>query len=82
MVDDLIRLRKFIPRHSPTATQRVGRRLHGAIQKLVDTLQIGRSVPDLPAEIREQIFGKYVVRYDVQINSLYIHRIWHGKKNR
>ena len=81
-VNNLARLREFIAQHSPTAAQRVGRRLRGAIQRLVDTPQIGRPLPDLPGEIRELIFGRYVVRYKVRVNSLYILRIWHGKENR
>ena len=81
-VNDLARLREFIAQHSPTAAQRVGRRLHGAIQRLVATPRIGRSLPDLPGEIRELIFGRYVVRYKVRMNSLYILRIWYGKEDR
>lgn len=81
-VDDLARLREFVAQHNPVTAQRIGRRLHGAISKLVDTPQIGRPVPDLPGEIRELIFGKYVVRYEVRMNSFYVLRIWHGKENR
>ncbi len=81
-VNDLERLREFIAQHSPTAAQRVGRRLQGAIQRLVATPQIGRPLPDLPGEIRELIFGRYVVRYKVRTNALYILRIWHGKEDR
>jgi len=79
--DDLARLREFIAQHSPTAAQRVGRRLRGAIQRLVATPQIGRPLPDLTGEIRELIFGRYVVRYKVRMNSLVILRIWHGKED-
>ncbi len=81
-VNDLARLREFIAQHSPTAAQRVGRRLRGAIQRLVDTPQIGRPLPDLPGEIRELIFGRYVGRYKVRTKALYILRIWHRKEDR
>ena len=76
-VRDLVRLRDFIAQHSPKAAQRIAQRLHGAIQVLVDTPQIGRPVANMPGEIRELIFGKYVVRYEVRQQYLYILRIWH-----
>ena len=78
-VHDLVRLREFIARHNPDA---VSQRLRGAIKGLVNNPQIGRPVPDLPGEIRELIFGKYVVRYEVRTNSLYVLRVWHGKEGR
>ncbi len=81
-VHDLIRLREFIAKHNPDAAKRVSQRLRGAIKGLVNNPQIGRPVPDLPGEIRELIFGKYVARYEVRIDSLYVLRIWHGKENR
>jgi len=81
-VYDLVRLREFIAQHSPEAAQRVAQRLRGAIERLVDMPQIGRPVEDLPGEIRELIFGKYLVRYEVRQQSLYILRIWHGKEDR
>jgi toxin ParE1/3/4 len=81
-VHDLVRLREFISIHNPDAANRVSRRLRGAIKGLVNNPQIGRPVPDLPGEIRELIFGKYVARYEVRINSLYVLRIWHGKEDR
>ena len=81
-VHDLVRLREFIALHSPNAAQRISERLRGAIVELVNRPQIGRPVPDLPGEIRELLFGKYVVRYEVRSKKLYVLRIWHGKENR
>ena len=82
-VHDLVRLRDFIAQHSPEAAQqRTAHRLRGAIQWLVGTPQIGRPVADMPGEIRDLVFGKYVVRYKVKQQYLYILRIWHGKEDR
>ena len=81
-VNDLVRLREFIAQHNPEAARRVAQRLRGAIQGLVDTPQIGRPVADMAGDIRELIFGKYVVRYEVRQHSLFILRIWHGKEDR
>ena len=81
-VHDLVRLREFIAKHNPDTAQRVSQRLRGAIKGLVNNPQIGRPLPDLPGEIRELIFGKYVVRYEVRTTTLYVLRIWHGKEDR
>jgi plasmid stabilization system protein ParE len=81
-VDDLVRLRDFTAHHNPEAAQRVAQRLSGAIQGLLGTPQMGRPVADMPGEIRELIFGKYVVRYEARQQYLYILRIWHGKEDR
>ena len=78
---DLTRLREFIAQHNPEAARRVAQRLNGAITRLVDMPQIGRPVSNIPGEIRELIFGKYVVRYEVRQDDLYILRIWHGKES-
>jgi plasmid stabilization system protein ParE len=81
-VPDLVRLREFIATHDPTAAVRVATRLRAAISRLTDNPQIGRPVEDLPGEIRELIFGKYVIRYQVRQTTVYILRIWHGREDR
>ena len=81
-VHDQVRLRDFIAQHNPETAQRVAQRLRGAIQRLVDTPQIGRPVANMRGEIRELIFGKYVIRYEVRQQYYYILRIWHGKEDR
>ena len=81
-IHDLVRLREFIAQHNPNAAQRISERLRGAIMELLNHPQMGRPVPDLLGEIRELVFGKYVVRYEVRSRKLYVLRIWHGKENR
>jgi len=81
-LQDLVRLREFIATHNPVAANRVAGRLLRAIKGLVITPRIGRPVDDFPGEIREFIFGRYVVRYEVRKSMLYILRIWHGMENR
>ena len=81
-LDDLVRLRAFIADHKPVVAQKVSKRMRGAINSLVEAPKIGRPVESMPGEIRELIFGRYVVRYEVRGNILYILRIWHGKEDR
>ena len=78
---DLVRLREFIAQHNPEAAQRISQRLRGAIKGLVAMPKIGRLVENTPGDIRELIFGRYAVRYEIREKySLYILRIRHGKK--
>ncbi len=79
---DLVRLREFIAVNNPAAAGRVSKRMRAAVNSLLHTPQIGRPVDNLPGEIRELIFGRYVVRYEVREDVLSILRIWHGKENR
>jgi len=81
-IDDLVRLRAFIANHNPIAAQKVSKRMRSAINSLVDVPKIGRPVEGIPGEIRELIFGRYVVRYEIRGKILYILRIWHGKEHR
>ena len=79
---DLVRLREFIATHNSVAANRVANRLLRAIKGLVVTPKIGRPVDDFSGEVREFIFGRYVVRYEVRKSVLYILRIWHGREDR
>lgn len=81
-ITDLIRLRAFIAEHNPTAAQRISKNLRGAITNLVDMPRIGRPVENIRGEICELIFGRYVVRYEIRGDFLYILRVWHGKEDR
>ena len=81
-LNDLVRLRAFIAQHNTSAAQRISTRLRGAIKGFVDMPQIGRPVKEMSGELRELIFGRYVVRYEVRGNILYVLRIWHGKEHR
>lgn len=81
-LDDLVRLRDFIAEHNPAAAKRISEKLVSAIESLVEMPQRGRPVENFDEEIRELIFGKYVIRYMIQKQKLSILRIWHGKEDR
>mgnify|MGYP001546436695 CR=1 FL=1 len=80
-VEDLSRLRKFVVDNHGDA-QHVARQLIGSIRKLLFAPQIGRLISELPGEVREMVFGKYIIRYAIIENQVYILRIWHGKEHR
>lgn len=83
-VDDLIRLRAFIAEHSPDAAVRVAESLVARIEQLGRFPHMGVAVEQAapPADIRDMMFGNYMVRYSVHGEALAILRIWHHYKNR
>lgn len=83
-VADLLRLRAFIADKDPLAAARVASELITRIEKLRLFPSMGRAVelaPD-PEAIRDAIFGKYVIRYTYQPNTIVILRIWHHYEDR
>ena len=80
-VHDLVRLREFIAKNNPQAAERVSLRLRQAIAKLVLHPDIGHGVLEIE-NVRELIAGKYVVRYIIESDTLFVLRIWHGKEYR
>ncbi len=83
-VNDLIRLRKFIEVENPLAAQRVASAIKKGIKQLKTFPYLGVEVPQAPNPemIRDLIIGKYIVRYLIRSNDIYILRVWHHKENR
>ena len=83
-VEDLIRLRDFISKWSPSAAARIGRELVTRIKKLRQFPEMGSTVQeaDDPESVRDVVFGRYIVRYIVHSNVIAILRIWHHLENR
>jgi len=85
--DDLVRLRAFIAKHDPAATERAAKRLIEGIERLLRHPRLGRRVtvaPDqtAPEEIRDSPIGDYVVRYLITEDRIVVLRAWHGKEQR
>jgi len=83
-VSDLIRLRDFIAEKDPGAAERVSLELVTRIDYICSFPAMGKAValsPE-PLDIRDSIFGKYVVRYVAQAESIIILRVWHQYESR
>jgi len=78
-LDDLVRLRAFIAENDPGAAARVAQALIERIAQLSRFPQLGVAVEQAkpPADIRDMVFGNYVVRYSVHEQALAILRVWH-----
>ena len=83
-VADLTRLRRFIAAHDPAAAARIAADLRTRMERLSAFPSMGREVEGLPppAEVRDFVFGSYVVRYLVRDDLLVILRLWHRYETR
>lgn len=84
VVADLVRLRAFIAAHDPSAAARVAEELIARIDNLCLFPRMGHSVEQAPkpAEVRDMVFGNYIVRYSVHADALVILRLWHHREDR
>ena len=83
-VEDLQRLREFIEVKNPQAARKAATSIINGINQLKSFPLIGTEValaPD-PEAIRDIVIGKYIARYLVFENDIYVLRIWHHKENR
>lgn len=82
-IEDLQRLREFITVHNPIAAKRIAGELIARIELLSDFPQMGIPVQmsPVPDEIRDIVFGKYIVRYSLHTKTIIILRVWHGLEN-
>lgn len=83
-VEDLVRLRAFIVENEPSAAIRISEELVARMENLALFPRIGVVVEHAtqPAEVRDMVFGDFVVRYSVHKQALAVLRIWHHFENR
>lgn len=82
-VADLVRLRHVIAENDPEAASRVAAELVSRIENLRQFPDIGIEVTQAPAPgvVRDMVFGRHIVRYAAQAESVVVLRIWHEKEN-
>ncbi|RUO31648.1 plasmid stabilization protein [Aliidiomarina sedimenti] len=82
-IGDLKCLRAFIGAHDGAAANRIAAELIARIALLPDFPKLGTPVQmaPVPENIRDMVFGKYVVRYSLHTNTIIILRVWHGLEN-
>lgn len=80
-VEDLQRLYKFIAQHDPDSAKTIVLNLKSAINRFTEMPRIGRPLEDIE-NVQEFVFGRYVVRYLVKSEAVYILRLWHSKEQR
>ena len=80
-VQDLKRLYDFLAQHDTEAARTTVLNLKTAINRFAEMPHIGRLLEDIE-DVREFVFGRYVVRYLVRDEAVYILRFWHSKESR
>ena len=82
-IEDLKRLREFIAVHNPTAASKIAAELIAKIELLPNFPKMGIPVQisPVPDDIRDMVFGKYIVRYSLHTKTIIILRVWHGLEN-
>jgi len=83
-VEDLSRLRDFIAQHNPNTARVISTKLLKSIKSLIDFPFLGKLVMQAsePEKVRDLFSGKYVIRYLIYEQRIYILRIWHQRENR
>ncbi|MGE4505101.1 MAG: type II toxin-antitoxin system RelE/ParE family toxin [Desulfovibrionaceae bacterium] len=80
-VDDLKRLHDFLARYDCETARTTALNLKSAITRFAEQPRMGRPVENL-ADVREFVFGRYVVRYLVRGEWVFVLRIWHCREER
>jgi plasmid stabilization system protein ParE len=80
-VQDLKRLHDFLAQYDPEIARTTVLNLKSGINRFAGTPNMGRPLEDIEG-VREFVFGRYVVRYLVKDEAVYVLRLWHAKENR
>ena len=83
-IEDLKRLREFIEVKNPQAAKRIAGSILKGISQLKSFPNLGAevSLAPNPEMIRDLIINKYIVRYLVHSEVIYILQVWHQKEER
>ncbi|WP_320170319.1 type II toxin-antitoxin system RelE/ParE family toxin [Maridesulfovibrio sp.] len=80
-VEDLKRIFEFIALHDPDSARTVVLNLKSAINRFSQMPYLGRALEEIE-NVREFVFGRYVIRYLVRNDAVYVLRLWHSKEDR
>jgi plasmid stabilization system protein ParE len=80
-VQDLKRIHDFLAQHDSETARTTVLNLKTAILRLAAMPRIGHALEDIE-NVREFVFGRYVVRYLVADGAVNILRLWHTKESR
>ena len=80
---DLLRVYEFLASVNKPAALYVVRKLTAAPIRLMENPRMGEQLEEfMPREVRRLIIGDYELRYEIQVATLYVLRIWHTRENR
>lgn len=81
--DDLSRLYAFLAKRDPRAAARAVQSLVKAPARLTAQPRIGERLEEFePREVRRLVIGRYELRYEIQLGTIYVLRLWHARERR
>lgn len=82
-LSDLARLYGFVSPVSKPAAARTVQALAAAPASLPVNPRIGEKLDEFePREVRRILVGKYEIRYEIQVSTIYVLRLWHTREDR
>jgi plasmid stabilization system protein ParE len=82
-LSDLARLYEFLATVNRDAAARTVQDLTEKPHKLIENPRIGKKLAEFhPREVRRILVGHYEIRYEIQVSTIYILRIWHTREDR
>ena len=80
---DLVRLYEFLSPINQQAAASTVQSLTKAPSKLLAQLRIGEKLDEFePREVRRILVGHYEIRYEIQLSTIYVLRLWHTREDR
>lgn len=82
-VSDLARLYEFLAPVNRGAGARTVQALTVAPTSLLANPRLGEKLEEFePREIRRILVGHYEMRYEIQVSTIYVLRLWHSREDR
>lgn len=82
-LSDLVRLYEFLAVKNKEAAARTVQLLSTVPDRLLEQARIGEKLEEFdPREVRRIIAGSYEMRYEIEVDVIYVLRIWHTREDR
>ena len=82
-LSDLSRLHAFLAPVNRVAAARTVQSLAGAPVKFLANPHIGKRLEEFePRELRRVLVGHYEIRYEIQVSTIFLLRLWHTREDR
>lgn len=82
-LSDLARLYDFLAPANRRAAARVVRSLTDAPARLLEHPRLGEKLEEFaPREVRRILVGRYEIRYEIAVDTVYVLRLWHTREDR
>jgi len=82
-LDDLARLYAFLAKANAAAAAKAIRALIAAPERLLAQPRIGETLEGFEQrEVRRWLIGRYEMRYEIRLKTIFVLRVWHTREDR